>query len=93
MGVAVERAVARPPPARIPARDITAPGSSGILASASRAAIAFSDVSTDTPAHHVRSVFPMQAAYACQSFPPVTGATVSEYYGLIRLPATFGFPT
>jgi len=35
----------------------------------------------------------MQAAYACQSFPPVTGATVSEYYGLIRLPATFGFPT
>jgi hypothetical protein len=55
--VAVERAVARPLPARIPACDITAPGSSGILASASRAAIAFSEVGTDNPAHPVRSVF------------------------------------
>ncbi len=32
--VAVERAVARPPPAQIPACGITAPGSSEILASA-----------------------------------------------------------
>jgi hypothetical protein len=89
-GVAVERAVARPLPARIPACDITAPGSSGILASASRTAIAFSEVGTDDPAHHVRSVFPVEAAHACQSLPHVIGPTVSEYYGLIRLPATSG---
>ncbi len=35
----------------------------------------------------------MQATYACQSLPLVNGDTVSEYHGLIRLPATFGVPT
>ena len=89
--VAVERAVTRPSPAQIPACGIIAPGSlrlrsgqaSGILASASRTAIASSEVGSDDPAHHVRSVFPVKAAYACQSLPHVNGATVSEYYGLI----------
>ena len=81
------------PSVRDMAHDITAPGSSGILASASRTAIAFSKVGTDDPAHHVRSVFPVKAAYACQSLPHVNGATVSEYYELIRLPATVSSPT
>jgi hypothetical protein len=49
-------------------------------------AIAFSQVDTAAPAHHVRSVPPMEAAYACQSLPLVIGPTVSEYYGLIRFP-------
>jgi hypothetical protein len=91
--VAVGRAVARPPPARIPACGITALGSSDRLASASCTVIAFSEVGTDDPAHLVRSVFPMQAASACQSLPRVNGVTVSEYYGLIRLPATVSSPT
>jgi hypothetical protein len=91
--VAVERAVARPLPARIPACSFPALGSSDRLASASPTAIAFREVGTDRPAHLVRLVFPMKAASACQSLPPVNGATVSEYYGLIRLPATVGSPT
>jgi len=73
--VAVERAVTRPLPAQIPSlRSGQAPAcgflalgslrlrsgqASGILASASRTAIASSEVGTDDPAHHVRSVFPM----------------------------------
>ena len=35
----------------------------------------------------------MKAASACQSLPLVNGVTVSEYCGLIRLPATIGSPT
>jgi hypothetical protein len=31
----------------------------------------------------VRSMFLVQAPYSCQPLPPVNGATVSEYYGLI----------
>ena len=38
-------------------------------------------------------MFPLQAAYPCQSLPHVNGPTVSEYYGLIRLPTVIGFPT
>jgi hypothetical protein len=93
--VAVGRAVARPPPARIPAcgAERTALGSSDRLASASLTALAFSEVGTGTLAFHSQSVFPVQAASACQSLPPVNGVTVSEYYGLIRLPATLGSPT
>ncbi len=91
--VAVGRAVARPSPARIPACGFLAPGSSDRLASASPTAIASSEVGTDDPAHHVRSVFPVKAASACQSLPHVNGATVSEYYELIRLPATVSSPT
>jgi len=91
--VAVGRAVARPPPAQIPACGITALGSSDRLASASLTAIAFSEVGTGTLAFHSQSVFPVQAASVCQSLPLVNGVTVSEYYGLIRLPTTFGSPT
>jgi hypothetical protein len=43
-------------------------------------------------------MFPVQATDARQPLPRVNGATVSEYYGLIRLPPglrlayfTFGF--
>ena len=39
------------------------------VASASRSAIAFSEVGTDDPAHLVQSVFPVKAAYAGQSLP------------------------
>ena len=88
-----EGSEARPPPARIPACGITAPGSSDTLASASPTAIAFSEVGTDNRPFHVRSVFPVKATCACQSLPPVNGVTVSEYYGLIRPPAIFGSPT
>ena len=91
--VAVGRAVARPSPARIPACGITALGSSDRLASASPTAIASSEVGTGSPTFHSRSVFPVKAASACQSLPRVNGVTVSEYYGLIRLPAVLGFPT
>ena len=45
--VAVEGAVTRPLPARIPACGIIAPGSSDTLASALPTAIAFSEVGTD----------------------------------------------
>ena len=38
-------------------------------------------------------MFPLQTAYLCQLLPHVNGPTVSEYYGLIRLPTVFGFPT
>ena len=74
----VGKAVARPSP-----HDITTPGVSGILTSASPTAIALSEVDSDDPALHVRSVFPVKATYACQSLPHVNGATVPEYYGLI----------
>ena len=48
--VAVGRAVAHPPPARIPACGFLAPGSSDSLASASATAIPLSEVGTDSPA-------------------------------------------
>jgi len=38
-------------------------------------------------------VFPLRATAARQSLPLVNGPTVSEYYGLIRLPGVFGSPT
>ena len=56
-------------------------------------AIAFSEVGLVCPALRVRSRFPLQATCVCQPLPHVNGPTVSEYYGLIRLPATFGSPT
>ena len=73
-----------------------APGSSDSLASATPwgvYAIPRSEVSLVFPALHVRSRFPLRAAAACQSLPHVNGPTVSEYYGLIRLPRVFGSPT
>ena len=56
-------------------------------------AIARSEVGTGCPALHVRSVFPVQASYPCQPLPHVIGATVSEYYEMIRLPKVVGSPT
>ena len=35
------------------------------------------------PALDRRTMFPLPASYFCQPLPPVIGATVSEYYGLI----------
>ena len=35
------------------------------------------------PALHRRTMFPLPATYFRQPLPPVLGATVSEYYGLI----------
>ena len=53
------------------------------------------EVCLDYPAHHVRSRFPLWATTACQPLPLVdyqsphaNGPTVSEYYGLIRLPGS-----
>ncbi len=37
--------------------------------------------------------FPLRASAACQPLPHVNGPTVSEYYGLIRLPGVFSSPT
>jgi len=58
-----------------------------------KTAIAFNEGNTDTQALHVRPVFPVQAAYTCQPLPLVNGPTISEYYRLIRLPATISSPT
>jgi hypothetical protein len=71
-------------PAQIPACSITAPGSSGILASATWPfAIPCKKVDIVSPALLVRPMLPVQATYPCQPLPLVTGPTVSEYYGLI----------
>lgn len=100
-GVAVERAVARPLPAQIPA--------CGFLARALQTAslpqtficfvlaIPQSEVGLGYPALRVRPRFPLWASAACQPLPHtctvpqvlcVIGPTVSEYYGLIRLPGS-----
>jgi len=50
-------------------------------------AIPCSEVGLALPALHVRTRFPVQAATACQPLPH------NEYYGLIRPPKVFGFPT
>lgn len=89
--VAVEGAVTHPLPAQIPACGFPAPGSSDSLASATRhvsGVYAFprSEVGLVDPALHVRTRFPLRATAACQPLPHVNGPTVSEYYGLIRLP-------
>ena len=44
------------------------------------------------PALHGRPRFPLQAVAACQPLPNVNGPTVSEYYGLIRLPKGLRLP-
>jgi len=89
--VAVEGAVTHPLPAQIPACGFLAPGSSDSLASATRHyrsvyAIPRSEVGLVDPTLHVRTGFPLRATAACQPLPHVNGPTVSEYYGLIRLP-------
>jgi hypothetical protein len=91
--VAVGKGVAPLPPAQIPACGFLAPGSSDSLASASTTAIPLSEVDTGSRPSMSGLVFPLRASAARQSLPPVTGVTVSEYYGLIRLPAVFSFPT
>jgi len=49
-------------------------------------AIPHSEVGLGYPALRVRPRFPLWASAVCQSLPHVIGPTVSEYYGLIRLP-------
>lgn len=49
-------------------------------------AIPHSEVCLGYPALRVRPRFPLWAPAVCQSLPHVIGPTVSEYYGLIRLP-------
>ena len=44
------------------------------------------------PALHDRTRFPLRAVAACQPLPHVNGPTVSEYYGLIRLPMGLRLP-
>ena len=92
-GVAVGKEVTPLPPAQIPACGFLAPGSSDSLASASPTAIPLSEVCTSPRPSVSGCVFPLRASAARQSLPHVNGPTVSEYYGLIRLPATFGSPT
>ena len=50
------------------------------------------EVCPDDPALHGRSRFPLRAVAACQPLPHVNGPTVSEYYGLIRLPKGLQLP-
>jgi hypothetical protein len=54
-------------------------------------AIPLSEVGLRDPALRVRPKFPLRAMYPRQPLPHVSGATVSEYYGLIRLPT--GLPS
>ena len=91
--VAVGKGVTPLPPAQIPACGFLAPGSSDSLASASPTAIPLREVGTGPRPSMSGLVFPLRASAARQSLPHVNGPTVSEYYGLIRLPATFGSPT
>ena len=79
--------------AREPACGIPAPDSSGRLASAPLLLWPAVRLACSSPGQTVRNRFPLRAASSRQSLPPVNGVTVSEYYGLIRLPATFGSPT
>ena len=44
------------------------------------------------PALHGRARFPLRATAVCQPLPHVNGPTVSEYYGLIRLPKGLRLP-
>jgi hypothetical protein len=44
------------------------------------------------PALHGRARFPLRAVAVCQPLPHVNGPTVSEYYGLIRLPKGLRLP-
>ena len=89
-GVTVGGPVTRLPPAQIPACGIPAPGSSRILAFAPPIhrvrLIPLSEVGLRDPAQPIRRKFPLRAMYPRQPLPHVIGATVSEYYGLIRLP-------
>ena len=50
------------------------------------------EVCPDDPALHGRSRFPLRAVAVCQPLPHVNGPTVSEYYGLIRLPKGLRLP-
>ena len=50
-------------------------------------AIPLSEVGLHYAALLVRYKFPLRATYYCQPLRHVTSPTVSEYYGLIRLPA------
>ncbi len=70
-------------PSQIPASGITAPGSSGLLASAAVFAIPRSEVFMSYPAFRIRPMFPLRAAQPCHSLPHVVGPTASEYYGVI----------
>jgi len=58
-------------------------------ASVSAASLIFPSVrfASCYPALHVRHVFPLRAACCRPPLPHVTGFTVSEYYGRVRLPA------
>jgi len=64
-------------------------------------AIPSSEVCLVSPALHVRARFPLRATTACQPLPHTctvpqvlfaNGPTVSEYYGLIRLPMGLRLP-
>ena len=55
-------------------------------------AIPRSEVGLANPIRHVRTRFPLRATAACQPLPHVNGPTVSEYYGLIRLPMGLRHP-
>ena len=55
-------------------------------------AIPHSEVCLGYPALRVRPRFPLWAPAVCQSLPHVIGPTVSEYYGLIRLPEGLRLP-
>ena len=85
------------PPAQIPACGIPAPGSSVVLASAipvmERCWSPQGGWLVLLQPDSVRYEFPLKAAYHCQPLPLVIGATVSEYYGLIRLPHDHRVPT
>ena len=92
--IAVGPPVAQRPPhrSRRAAAGI-APGSSDSLASATHhSAIPRREVGLVHPALHARPRFPLRAVAACQPLPHVNGPTVSEYYGLIRLPMGLRLP-
>ena len=81
------------PPAQIPACGIPAPGSSAVLAFA----VPFPGKRLLSPVRFACIVrpymsgakFPLRTMYRCQPLPRVIGPTVSEYYGLIRLPPDY----
>ena len=82
--VVVERAVARPFPAQIPACGFPAPGSSDSLAWATRylrsvRAIPHSEVCLANPAHQVRSRFPSWATAAREPLPLVSQLLTRPY--------------
>ena len=84
------------PPAQIPACGFPAPGSSMVLAS-----VIFTIKTLLLPSVRLACIirpcvsgakFPLRSTYHCQPLPHVNGPTVSEYYELIRLPASHQFP-